>query len=72
MRLQEYLAKKNIKMAAWGRAVGVETRATARRYVLGSHIPPREAIVRTFLWSGGQVTPNDFYDLPALPKQKAA
>lgn len=67
MKLHDFLAQKNIKMATWGRAVGVSSRSTARRYVVGELFPPREVLERTFLWSGGQVAPNDWCDLPKLP-----
>ncbi len=68
MRLHQHIAELKISMAAWGRACNVPDRSTARRYVNGMRVPPPEVIVRTYLWSGGQVTPNDFYDLPALPE----
>lgn len=67
MKLHEHLVEKKVSMAAWGRACGVAGRATARRYVKGELIPPRAVMSRTYVWSAGQVTPNDFYDLPELP-----
>jgi DNA-binding XRE family transcriptional regulator len=45
--------------------VGV-VRKTWHQWEAGDAIPKREAMAQLFLLTGGQVQPNDFYDLPAL------
>ena len=71
MKLHEHLAHRKIPMAAWGRACGVPDRSSARRYAMGERMAPPEVVVRTYLWSAGAVTPNDWYDLPPLPGEAA-
>lgn len=41
---------------------------TFRRYAHGMRVPRPAHMVAIYLLTGGRVTPNDFYDLPALPE----
>lgn len=45
---------------------------TVRCWCKGQRIPRAEDMVLIFKWSGGLVTPNDFYDLPELPSSVPA
>lgn len=51
--------------AKWGRVVGL-SRMQALRAVKGEVIPRKDVVVRTYIWSRGVVTPDDWYDLPDL------
>lgn len=53
----------------WDRAareIGLANGTAARRLAHGT-TPKPATMARIYLATGGQVTPNDFYDLPALP-----
>lgn len=44
---------------------------TFRRYALGQRLPRPPHMVSIYILTAGAVTPNDFYDLPALPEAAA-
>jgi hypothetical protein len=41
---------------------------TVRRYIIGERIPDKERMSRIALATDGQVTANDFFDLPMQGK----
>ncbi len=45
---------------------------TGRRYANGKRVPKKPHGQKIYVVTGGEVTPDDFYDLPALPKPKGA
>ncbi len=65
-KLHHWLTAEKLSAAKWGRGVGIYDRSTAARYVNGERMAPPAVVIRTYLWSGGQVRPDDWYELPAL------
>lgn len=65
MILSEYLKLYNISRTSFARLINV-SRVSASRYASETRLPPREAIISIYKVTGGQVTPNDFYNLPDL------
>lgn len=75
MTLAEFLKKRGISYAAFGRRIGRAT-STVRRYCLPAgdphrRLPDEAGMVEVYRLTGGQVTPNDFYELPPLPEAAA-
>lgn len=64
MLLKEYLLMEKLSVAVFAKRIGT-TRMQVWRYLNGA-IPRPEAMARIVGATGGQVTPNDFYSLPAL------
>lgn len=52
-------------------AIGAAHRKVVWRYRKGVQIPTPQFMGRLYLFTAGAVTPNDFYDLPALPMAQA-
>lgn len=51
-------------------AASVEcSRVAVIRYLSGARIPSKKIMKKIFDVTGGQVTPNDFYELPEKPSQ---
>ena len=65
MKLGIYLSSKEISIAEFARLLNV-SRVTVNDYVRGRKKPSEENMVAIFNLSGGLVTPNDFYEIPAL------
>lgn len=64
MKLKKYV-KQTLKISGRRAAkqLGVNTE-TFRTWMEDICIPGHDAMVDLFIWSNGQVQPNDFYDLP--------
>jgi hypothetical protein len=60
-----WVRAEKLSWAEAGRRIGVTT-SEARQFGI-SRIPRKRTMRRIYLATGGQVTPNDFYDLPELP-----
>ena len=60
---------KGLSQAELGKRLGV-AQASIARYESG-RVPEPETVIRYYLATGGQVQPNDFFDLPDLPKLAA-
>lgn len=71
MRIHEHLAVEKMSAARWGRLMGI-SRSAAAKAVAGDTIPHKDVILKTFIWSGGKVRPDDWYDLPDLGALEAA
>jgi hypothetical protein len=71
MKIHEHLAVEKLSAAGWGRLMGL-SRAQAARAVRGKAVPSRRVVIRTYVWSGGKVRPDDWYDLPDLSTLPAA
>lgn len=67
MKLQTWCDTQQLSVAAFGRRIGIGSRATIARYANGTRVPPPEAMAAIVRETAGQVTPNDFYDIPAMP-----
>ena len=67
MRLKQYLEDNEINYSEAARQMGVGHGSQVRRWALPfatpySVFPSDVNLVKIFLWSGGQVTPNDWFD----------
>ena len=67
MRLKQYLENNEINYSEAARQMGVGHGSQVRRWALPfatpySVFPSDVNLVKIFLWSGGQVTPNDWFD----------
>lgn len=65
MRLNRYLSENDITVAGFQVSIGARSRNTVYRYLRDGHVPEPLSMRRIFLATGGQVTPNDFYDFDA-------
>jgi len=64
MRLRDWRQKSGLTQHQLAERVGV-TQAAVSNYERGV-IPKKEEAIKFYLLSGGDVQPNDFYDLPPL------
>lgn len=71
MHLSTYLCVNEITQTQLAKACGVSVNS-ANRWVNGQHVPAPEMMVRIYVWTNGQVRPDDFYDLPDLAASDAA
>ena len=60
--LKKYLEQTNRCVADLARDFNV-IHCVARRWVNGEVIPGRQTVEKIYEWSGGQVEPNDFYNI---------
>jgi hypothetical protein len=65
MRFSEWISREKLSFRAAAERIGVANGTAARRYTIGG-IPSRETMARIYLATCGEVTPNDFYELPEL------
>lgn len=63
MRLQDYLAKKELSTRDFGKLVGVSYAAISR-YCNGQRFPHPKVLRAILSETNGRVTPNDFLDGP--------
>lgn len=68
MKLEERIRQLGLTQLEYGKRIDSSQQAVAR-YCKG-RIPSRAVMTRIYYESGGQVTPNDFYDLPAIRPAK--
>jgi len=61
MDLKTYLEKHSKKYEDAAKELGV-VQSAVTHWANGSRIPRRKEMSKIHEWSGGQVTPNDFYD----------
>ena len=62
MQLAEYLEKKKQRISTLARALDVR-HCVARWWVVGAAIPSKENMQKIFVYTNGEVTPNDFYNI---------
>ena len=67
MTLRDYLARTDTDRTQFAATIGVSAE-TVRRYLTGERIPDKERMSRIALATDGQVTANDFFDLPLQRK----
>ena len=65
--LQTYLDKNNKTVADMARELDV-LHCVALRWVNGARVPSKENMQKIYEWSGGQVEPNDFYNINETEK----
>lgn len=61
MHIKEYIESKEMTVAEAARDFGCTDQAM-RYWVKGSRIPRHEQMLRIVEWSGGTISPGDFYD----------
>lgn len=66
MHISEYLNERELSQAQFGAEIGV-SQSAVERYVNRKRIPDEDVMRRIYQITKGQVTANDFYDLPAPP-----
>ena len=68
MKLSQFLdlSQKTISQAA--QEIGVSPEAV-RYWLNGERRPSHYLMTKIYIWSGGQITPNDFHELPSLPRR---
>ena len=62
MKLATFLANQQLRTADFARVFGVK-HCVARRWVRGEAIPNKRSMEKIYEWSGGEVEPNDFYNI---------
>lgn len=63
MKLQTYLDRNKISQSAMAKALGISAVAV-HRYVRGTRLPEHAVLAKLLTLTDGQVTPNDFYEIP--------
>lgn len=67
MKLADWLKMTKMRQYVFARRVGV-TSSMVSDYCHGRAVPQRlDVVEKIFRETDGQVTPNDFYDLPSTP-----
>lgn len=66
MKLSDWMAAEGLNDETLAQRANVN-RATVSRVRRRKQKPGEELAARLFALTGGQVAPNDFYDLPPLP-----
>ncbi len=67
MKLRTYRAMANLTQQALAERLGI-SELSVIKYEGGTTIPSKEALLRIYQFTGGLVSPNDFFDLDAIPK----
>ncbi len=63
MKLDSWLAKESLTVTDFSRRLG-KPQATIARYASRDRIPEPSIMVQIAIETGGEVMPNDFYDIP--------
>lgn len=69
--LKTYLAEKKLSVSDLAAGIGVP-HPTASRYVNGIRIPRKREMAAIYMFTAGEVRPDDFYDLPDLSSSSSA
>ncbi|MGB1918589.1 MAG: helix-turn-helix transcriptional regulator [Candidatus Puniceispirillales bacterium] len=72
MKLSNWLKKSNITVKQFAHDVDVSP-SLVSRYAAGKYIPTRKTMMKIVEVTNGNVTPNDFFDIPNPnnPEQEA-
>lgn len=65
MKLTAWLEANSLSHKDFGDRIG-KSQAAVSRYAAGERMPNEEALISIFRETKGEVTPNDFVELPAL------
>jgi len=76
MLLRNWRFERKLSLAALAELIrqstgGRTTATVVLRWERLENIPNKAEMIALYLKSGGKVTPNDFYQLPALPEPSA-
>lgn len=71
MKLATYLENSDLSDAAFARLIGVERQAVGR-YKAGDRFPEKPILLKIYEATGGQVSANDFADLPPVETDEAS
>lgn len=66
MLLREWRLKRDLSLAAFAGLVGAGNATVVSRWERKIYRPQPPEMIAIYRVTGGQVTPNDFYDLPDL------
>lgn len=72
MRLREWRERNRMSLGDVARRVGVSNATAVRRWEVGGRVPRPHQMAAIYVLTAGAVTPNSFYDLPALPAGEEA
>jgi transcriptional regulator with XRE-family HTH domain len=64
MNLHQYLRQSLLTQKRFAELTGIK-QPTVSHYINGDRLPSRHVMQRIFVITNGQVTPNDFFDLPS-------
>lgn len=67
MELAAYLQRERTTYSAFARSIGTNHARTVERYAKGQQRPNAVMMQRITVATSGEVTPNDFFRLPAPP-----
>lgn len=62
MKLSEFIKCKEISVADMARDLNKQ-HCVVRRWVIGTKIPTAENMQKIIAYTGGEVTPNDFFNI---------
>ncbi len=65
MKLRRWMTREKVTYMAMSDRIG-RSHSVVQRYCTGERIPGRDAMVKIYVVTNGEVQPNDFYDLPTL------
>ena len=61
MTLKEYLEKEELTPTAFGKLLGLKSRASVLRWLSGERVPSKDNMLKISLVTNRQVTPDSFY-----------
>jgi hypothetical protein len=64
MTLRDWLDREDVRPTQFATAIG-RTPEAVRRYIAGDRIPDKDTMPLIATATGGEVTPNDFFGIPA-------
>lgn len=67
MKLYEWIRAHNMTYESFAELVGAKDNSVVHKWCMAGAVPRRSMMQRIFEITGGQVTPNDFFDLSGSP-----
>lgn len=72
MKLTAYLEREGLTFTEFARRAGTKYPRTIERVAKGQKVPGEKLMRAILKASGGEVTPNDFYDIPPIIRPSGA
>ncbi|MGY4224398.1 transcriptional regulator with XRE-family HTH domain [Bradyrhizobium sp. USDA 4503] len=69
MKLSDWIAREGLSHQEVGDRIG-KSQAAVSRYAAGKRMPDEETLIKIFEVTAGEVTPNDFVDLPVIEQER--